>query len=53
MLHKTYVPIVPLLMKICDGFGITIVQFFTEEDETARLTAIGGNVSTSGASWIM
>lgn len=39
MLHKTYVPIVPLLMKICNGFGITIAQFFTEEDETARLTA--------------
>lgn len=53
MLHKTYVPTVPSLMKICDGFGITIAQFFTEEDETARLTAIGGNVSTSGASWMM
>ena len=39
MLHKTYVPTVPSLMKICDGFGITIAQFFTEEDETARLTA--------------
>ena len=53
MHHKTYMPIVPLLMKTCDGFGITIAQFFTEEDETARLTAIGGNVSTSGASWMM
>ena len=53
MLHKTYVPTVPLLMKICNGFGITIAQFFTEEDETARLTAIRGKVSTSGASWMM
>jgi len=38
MLHKTYVPTVPSLMKICDGFGITLAQFFSEEDETAKLT---------------
>lgn len=39
MLHKTYVPTVPSLMKICDGFGITMAQFFTSDSETARLTA--------------
>ena len=38
MLHKTYVPTVPSLMKICDGFGITLAQFFSEEDETVKLT---------------
>jgi transcriptional regulator with XRE-family HTH domain len=38
MLHKTYVPTVPSLMKICEGFGITMAQFFTPDDETALLT---------------
>ncbi len=38
MLHKTYIPTVPSLMKICDGFGITLAQFFSEEDETVKLT---------------
>lgn len=39
MLHKTYVPTVPSLMKICDGFGITLAQFFTSDSETSKLTA--------------
>ena len=39
MLHKTYVPTVPSLMKICDGLGITLAQFFSDQDETAKLTA--------------
>lgn len=38
MLHKTYVPTVPSLMKICKGFGITLAQFFSEKDESALLT---------------
>ena len=38
MLHKTYVPTVPSLMRLCDGFGITLAQFFDEGDETATLT---------------
>lgn len=38
MLHKTYVPTVPSLMKICDGFGITLAQFFSLEDETVKFT---------------
>lgn len=38
MLHKSYVPTVPSLQKICDGFGITLAQFFSEADETALLT---------------
>ena len=39
MLHKTNVPSVSSLMKICDGLGITLAQFFSSEDESAKLTA--------------
>ena len=39
MLHKTNVPSVPSLMKICEGLGITLAQFFSDQDETAKLTA--------------
>lgn len=39
MLHKTYIPTVPSLMKICNGFGITMAQFFSDQDETVKLTA--------------
>ena len=38
MLHKAYVPSIPSLIKICNGFGITLSQFFSEEDDTAKLT---------------
>lgn len=38
MLHKAYVPSVPSLIKICNGFGITLSQFFSQEDDTAKLT---------------
>lgn len=38
MLHKAYVPSVPSLMKICKGFDISLAQFFSEEDDTAKLT---------------
>ena len=38
MLHKTNVPSVPSLMKIRDGLGITLAQFFSDQDETAKLT---------------
>lgn len=37
MLHKTNVPSVPSLMKICDGLGITLAQFFSGEDERVKL----------------
>ena len=39
MLRKTNVPSVPSFMKICDGLGITLAQFFSDQDETAKLTA--------------
>lgn len=38
MLHKTNVPSVPTLAKICSGFGITMAQFFSPEDEPSKLT---------------
>lgn len=38
MLRKTNVPSLPSLMKICDGFDITLSQFFANQDETALLT---------------
>ncbi len=38
MLHKTNIPSVPSIMKLCDGFGITLAQFFSSEDETVKLT---------------
>lgn len=37
MLHKSYVPTVPSLQKICDGFGITLAQFFSDKDEVSLL----------------
>lgn len=39
MLHKSYVPTVPALMKICNGFGITLAEFFSMGCEVAKLTA--------------
>lgn len=39
MLHKTVVPSVPSLIKICEGFDITLAQFFSDQDESAKLTA--------------
>lgn len=38
MLHKAYIPTVPSLIKICDGFGITLAQFFSTENDIAKLT---------------
>lgn len=38
MLHKAYVPSIPSLIKICNGFGITLSQFFSKEDDVAKLT---------------
>lgn len=38
MLHKSYVPTVPSLQKISDGFGISLAQFFSDKDEVSLLT---------------
>ena len=37
MVHKSNAPSISTLCKLCDGFGITLSQFFAEEDETALL----------------
>ena len=38
LLHKSYLPTIPSLMKLCVGFGITLAEFFDEGNETATLT---------------
>ena len=37
MLHKTNIPTVPTLAKLCSGFGISMAQFFSPEDKAALL----------------
>ena len=37
--RKNMVPTIPSLEKICDAFGITLSQLFSEEDATVSLTA--------------
>lgn len=39
MLNRTTVPSIPSLIKLCDGFGITLAQFFSVGDENAKLTS--------------
>lgn len=38
MLNKAYAPSISTLIKICDGFGITMAQFFSEDLGNAALT---------------
>lgn len=38
MLHKANTPSIPTLIKICNGFGISLAQFFDADDERALLT---------------
>ena len=33
LLRKTYCPAIPTLCRICDGFGITLEQFFSDEEK--------------------
>lgn len=39
MLNKASAPSMGTLAKICDGFGITMKQFFDVDDDSAALTA--------------
>jgi len=39
VLYKTASPSLVSIEKICSGFGITLSQFFSEENELAKLTA--------------
>ena len=51
ILYKTAVPSFGSLMKICDGFGITMAQFFAENDavyltdDQKELLELYGNLS--------
>jgi len=38
MLHKSNAPSFPTLIRLCNGFGITLAQFFDFENEQALLT---------------
>lgn len=38
-LHKSNAPSISTLIKICDGFGISLSEFFDEQSETAPLTS--------------
>lgn len=38
MLHKANSPSIPTLIKLCDGFGITLAQFFNGNDDQALLS---------------
>lgn len=38
LLHKSNAPSFSTLTRICNGFGITLSQFFDEKDDRVRLT---------------
>lgn len=38
MLHKTTAPSIPTLIKLCNGFGISLSEFFDCENQSAMLT---------------
>ena len=38
MIHKSNSPSIPTLIKICNGFGISLTQFFDIENEVAKLS---------------
>lgn len=38
MINKGTIPSVPTLKKLCDGFGISLSQFFAEDEAVASLT---------------
>ena len=38
MLHKSNAPSLSTLIRICDGFGISLAQFFDDDNDQARLT---------------
>ena len=38
MLNKAYAPSISTLIKICNGFGITLAQFFDDDFDNAAVT---------------
>ena len=39
MFNRNNAPILPTLEAVCNGFGITIVQFFSDRTEASALTS--------------
>ena len=37
-INRTNIPTIPTLQKLCDGFGITLSDFFTENSDRPQLT---------------
>lgn len=38
MIHRTNIPTIPTLQKMCDAFGITLSDFFLDEVDDFKLT---------------
>ena len=38
MMNRTNIPTIPTLQKLCDGFGITLSDFFQDQMEHPQLT---------------
>lgn len=38
MIHKANAPSIPTLIKICNGFGITLAEFFDDGNDRVLLT---------------
>ena len=38
MINRTNIPTIPTLQRLCDGFGITLSDFFTENSDRPQLT---------------
>ncbi len=38
MIHRSNIPTIPTLQKICDGMGISLSDFFADNPENANLT---------------
>ena len=38
MISRTNIPTIPTLQKLCDGFGITLADFFLDQPEPPQLT---------------
>lgn len=36
LFHRQNIPSIPTLMKLCDGFGITLSEFFVENTATTK-----------------
>ena len=39
MLHRSNIPTIPTLQKICDGLGISLSDFFADSPQSANLTS--------------